>query len=81
MSDLGRAVSCIDDQLSLATMFALRRQAIRSAGRLQATRSACRYSTEHHGKPDDHHSSGHDSHHSGPVNESLGVCPKENVNF
>jgi hypothetical protein len=62
-------------------MFALRRKAVKTAGRLPAAASAITrpYSTAQHGKSGDevHHFAGssheHGEHHAGPANESLGV--------
>jgi hypothetical protein len=73
----------LDGQLNHDTMFALRRKAIQSAGRLPAAagRGTGRYSTAQHGKTGDevHHfagSSTEQGHHTaGPQTESLGVSP------
>ena len=55
-------------------MFALRRKAVESAGRLPAAagRGTKRYSSAHPEKAGDH-GHGHDHGHAGPVTESLGV--------
>jgi hypothetical protein len=70
-----------NDQLDHDIMFALRRKAVQTAGRLPAATSTVSrlYSTGQHGKTGDevHHFAGssqeHGEHHAGPENESLGV--------